>query len=509
MAELNETATAHEEGSKTEDGSKHAAILKLLALGAVIAAGVFIARLTPVGEYLTREGILQGIDALRGSPWAPVIFVAAYATATALAVPGTVLTLAGGALFGVWFGTLFNSIGANLGANLAFLLSRFLGRDGITKIFGSRLEKLDKATEQHGFQGLLTLRLIPVVPFNALNFGSGLTSMSWGSYALATVLGILPGTAVYTFFGEALLQGSTEASAQAYTRVLIAGLLLVALSLLPRFLKSRGIIKTTAVLAIAGGVAAQSAVAQGVSDLPDHQDFSALLADVIEYPRVDYERLKNERSRLDGYLTTMAEVDFAAVEAASLDEKLAFWINAYNACMLKRVVDHYPIERAGGLFSRLKNRVADRPANSVWQIGDVFTESVCTIAGEARSQDQIEHEIIRPLGDPRIHFAVNCAAISCPPLPPEAFVADRLNEQLEARVRAFVADPRHLQFEAGESEAVLTLNKVLDWYGEDFGGTTGVRDFLVPYLPPADREAAAQAEVRFMDYDWTLNDIPR
>lgn len=503
MAELNGSTTAN------VDSSKKAPILKLLALAAVIVAGVFIARLTPVGEYLTREGIVRGVEALRGSPWAPLIFIAAYATATALAVPGTVLTLAGGALFGVWFGTLFNWIGANIGANLAFLLSRSLGRDGIQKIFGSRLDKLDKATEQHGFQGLLTLRLIPVVPFNALNFGSGLTSMSWASYTAATALGILPGSAVYTFFGEALLQGSTEASAQAYTRVLIAGLLLVALSLLPRFLKSRGIIKTTATLVVATGVAASSATSQRTSDLPDHQDFSSLLADVIEYPRVDYDRLKNERARLDGYLATMAAVDFGAIESAPLNVKLAFWINAYNACMLKRVVDHYPIERAGGLFSRLKNRVADRPANSVWQIDDVFTESVCTIAGQARSQDQIEHEIIRPLGDPRIHFAVNCAAISCPPLPPEAFVAERLDEQLEARVRAFVADPRHVQFERSGSGSVLTLNKVLDWYGDDFGGVVGVRDFLVPYLPPADREAAAQAEVQFMEYDWTLNDIPR
>jgi uncharacterized membrane protein YdjX (TVP38/TMEM64 family) len=492
------------------DTQKSGAILKLLVLVAVIAAGFVLAKFTPLGTYLSKEGVLGGIEQLRGSPWAPVIFVSAYAVATALAIPGTVLTLAGGALFGVWFGILLNSLGANIGANLAFLLARGLGRDGITKLFGSRLDKLDKATDQHGFQGLLTLRLIPVAPFNALNFGSGLTSIPWSSYALATVIGILPGTAVYTFFGEALLQGSTEASSQAYTRVFIAGLLLVALSLLPRFLKSRGWIASTGAIVLAMAVTMSPLAAQSSpTGLPDHAPFSDLLADVVSYPRVDYAKLKNERARLDSYLEALAGTDPAVIAGASRDEQLAFWMNAYNACMLRRVVDRYPIKPAGGIFSRFKNRVADRPANSVWQIDGVFTESVCEIAGAERSQDQIEHEVLRPLGEPRIHFAVNCAALSCPPLPTEAFEAARVDEQLDARVRAFVADPHHLRLEEDGGSTVLLLNKVLEWYGEDFGGTDGVRDFLIPYLPPASRDAASSAEVRFMDYDWTLNDIPR
>ncbi|MFT5434951.1 MAG: putative membrane protein YdjX (TVP38/TMEM64 family), partial [Myxococcota bacterium] len=83
--------------------------MKLLVLVAVIAAGFVLAKFTPLGTYLSKEGVLGGIEQLRGSPWAPVIFVSAYAAATAFAIPGTVLTLAGGALFGVWFGILLNS----------------------------------------------------------------------------------------------------------------------------------------------------------------------------------------------------------------------------------------------------------------------------------------------------------------------------------------------------------------------------------------------------------------
>ena len=220
-------------------GSRSRALLKLGVLVAIVAGGILAARLTPLGEFLSPAGVREGIELLRGSMWAPLIFIALYATATALAIPGTVLTLAGGALFGVWWGTLINWVAANIGANLAFAEARVLGREGLERLLGDRAGSLEKATREHGFQGLLTLRLIPLVPFNALNFGSGLTGISWGAYALATALGILPGTAVYTFFADSLLQGSQEASREALVRVLIAGALLVALSLLPRFVKRK------------------------------------------------------------------------------------------------------------------------------------------------------------------------------------------------------------------------------------------------------------------------------
>ena len=231
MADVN-TAAANERAGP---------LLKLAVLALIVVGGLLAARFTPLGEYLSRDGVTRGVELLRGSTWAPVIFIAIYAGATALAIPGTVLTLAGGALFGVWWGTAINWIAANIGANLAFGEARVLGKDGLEKLLGDRAGKLEKATKDHGFQGLLTLRLIPLVPFNALNFGSGLTGISWGAYALATAVGILPGTAVYTFFADSLLQGSQEASREALVRVLIAGGLLVLLSFLPRILKKAGV----------------------------------------------------------------------------------------------------------------------------------------------------------------------------------------------------------------------------------------------------------------------------
>ncbi len=207
--------------------------IKLGLLVVVIGGAAVVVRVTPLGSYLSREGLQTTLDVLRASTAAPALYVVAYAVATALALPGSILTIVGGAVFGFGWGAVLVTIGANLGASAAFALARGLGRDGIERLLGKRLAGLDKATADHGFMGLLVLRLIPLVPFNALNFGSGLTALRWRDYAVATVIGILPGTLVYTFFADALVLGSTEATAEARTRLFIAGGLFLALALVP------------------------------------------------------------------------------------------------------------------------------------------------------------------------------------------------------------------------------------------------------------------------------------
>ena len=267
--------------------------LRLGVLALLLVGGVLLLRLTPAGELLSREGIFSVIAYLRSSSWAPVLFVAIYAAAVALAVPGTVLTLTGGAVFGFWGGLLLNSVGANIGANLAFALSRSLGRSGIRGLLrGENLQRhmrrLDTVAGRHGFRGLLVLRLIPAVPFNVLNFGPGLTAMTWKAYAGATALGIIPGTAVYTLFADALLQGSQDASRTAFGRVLLAGVLLAALTLIPAVLKKRGIslpgsAGALVLLAIRPGAA--EAGSSALSGVPKP-------AAVCEAPAVDGERAR-------------------------------------------------------------------------------------------------------------------------------------------------------------------------------------------------------------------------
>ncbi len=161
------------------------------------------------------------------------MFVLVYVTTTALGLPGSVVTIVGGVVFGFGWGALYNLVGANIGANAAFGLARMLGRDGVERIAGKRIQGLNNAMLRHGLIGLLALRLIPLVPFNALNFGSGLTRLRWREYIIATMVGILPGTLVYTFFADALVGGSLEASPAATVGVWIAGAMLLVLSLLP------------------------------------------------------------------------------------------------------------------------------------------------------------------------------------------------------------------------------------------------------------------------------------
>ena len=216
-------------------------LAKLLVLVALLVAAALAVRASPARGWLTPRGIEQLLAALREPWWAPLAFVAAYTIAAALDFSGLVLTLVGGAVFGFWWGALLNLLGANLGASAAFWVARLLGREGLHALLGGRLlGGLDRLAHQAGFAWLLRLRLIPIVPFNLLNFASGLTALPWRTYAAATAIGVIPATLVYTFFADALLSGSREAGHRVFVRLLIAGALLVLLSFVPTIARKLG-----------------------------------------------------------------------------------------------------------------------------------------------------------------------------------------------------------------------------------------------------------------------------
>jgi hypothetical protein len=249
-----------------------------------------------------------------------------------------------------------------------------------------------------------------------------------------------------------------------------------------------------------------AAVPAAAQTLPDHAVFDGVLSAYVRDGLVDYEALAANRIELDLYLERLARTSPTDVERSSRDARLAFWINAYNACALRLVIDHYPIEKRGGVAA-ITNKLAGVPANSIRQIPDTWTAQFCRVAQRDRSLDGIEHGIIRPLGEPRIHFAVNCASRSCPELAQEAYRAERLEEQLDAAVRRFVEDQQQYALERSDPP-VLRVNKILDWYKEDFGGTGGVVEFLRRYAPALDRPLLQSGKIRveYFDYDWTLND---
>jgi hypothetical protein len=264
-------------------------------------------------------------------------------------------------------------------------------------------------------------------------------------------------------------------------------------------LLNRPFLTAALVLAASPALAAQ--------EIPDHSTFTAVLSEVVQDELVDYAALREFPEGLELYLARLAATPPGLLEAAPLRVQLAFWINAYNACALKLVVDNYPIGKASFPTSLVKS-LQGVPGNSIRQIPDTWSRKFCAVAGADRALDEIEHEIIRPMGEPRIHFAVNCASRSCPVLAPAAYTGDALDEQLDAAVQRLLTNPAHYRLEQ-EERARITLNKVLDWYKDDFGGTEGVVEFLLPYLTEEDREyvtAHAPPRVDYFDYDWTLND---
>ncbi len=259
------------------------------------------------------------------------------------------------------------------------------------------------------------------------------------------------------------------------------------------------------------GVAAAPATSQGF----DHSTYDTVLATFVSDGRVDYAALQSERDLLDRYVARLGEVTAEQFGSWPESEQIAYLINAYNAFMLRIVIDNYPIE-AGGILS-LKRYAY--PNNSVRQISGVFDGIRHRAAGREMTLDDIEHGWLRGKYDePRIHFALVCAALSCPALREEAYRGDRLDGQLDDQARAFMNDPRKNRIERGRGR--VYLSKVFEWFGDDFAAyipesgyrgderIRGVLAFVSRYLLERDAEflKTGNYRVEFLDYDWTLND---
>lgn len=259
-----------------------------------------------------------------------------------------------------------------------------------------------------------------------------------------------------------------------------------------------------------GGV--RAAAAQVLPFDHDYAAYGALLRDVVREPRVDYQRLKGDSRTLAAVEASFAAVPAADVTRWSRDQQMAFWINAYNLFTLRAIVNHYPIK---GSWMSLG------PRNSIRQIDGVWTELKWSVAGRSLTLDDIEHKILRPeFKEPLVHFAVNCASASCPVLAPTPYRGSGLQVQLEDAARRYLASPHGLSV-AG---ATASVSSIFKWYGGDFverfeskGPANGsavdraVLGVVATYGPEAGRAVAlgGRARVRFLDYDWSLNDISR
>ncbi len=240
-----------------------------------------------------------------------------------------------------------------------------------------------------------------------------------------------------------------------------------------------------------GSAPAASEPAPTASGAPfDHTLFDGLLRARVHDGMVDYQTLKAEdRPVLQDYLAALAEADPEGF--ADRDDGLAFWLNAYNACVIAGVVERYPLA-------------------SVMDADEFFEEPRWHIAGQMRSLNQIENEIIRPrFQDPRIHFILVCAAQSCPPLQARAMQAAALQEQLDGATRAALNDTRYVDIDA--ARRVLHLTRLMSWYRKDFEDEAGsLEAYLLQYLeePAQSQVQAGGYSIEFMAYDWALNDAP-
>lgn len=235
---------------------------------------------------------------------------------------------------------------------------------------------------------------------------------------------------------------------------------------------------------------------------PDYSAWQSLLSKYYDPAKgMNYKALQqNDKAALDQLRQKLAAVDVAALPRP---DQLAYWINLYNISTLAVVIDHYPVDSIRDISTDLLIRL------------NVFKKpAVKTKAGEIALNDVENDKIREGFKDPRIHFAINCAAKSCPPIRTEPYVGARLSEQLDDQARRFLNGPHGVRLEKDGDELDLHVTKILDWFKDDFETWGGGRLAFVRKYLPADKQkqidaARGKVDFEFDDYDWSLNDTSR
>jgi len=233
-----------------------------------------------------------------------------------------------------------------------------------------------------------------------------------------------------------------------------------------------------------------------------HAPWSAILKTHVRSGDFDYAALETDRAKFDAYITALESVKPEQLQALSKPEQFAFWTNAYNAYTVKRVVDAYPVKSIRDL--------GDEKA-SVWDrefvpLGRLYPK----LGKEKLTLNDIENKLLRPLFlDARVHVAVSCASKGCPPLRAEAFTAAKLDAQLDEQAQVWLADTTRNRFDRANSR--MEISRVFEWYGEDFQRESGSVPAWIGRFRPDDKEWLVKAgtEVKYIEYDWALNDARR
>ena len=213
-------------------------------------------------------------------------------------------------------------------------------------------------------------------------------------------------------------------------------------------------------------------------ELFNHSGWDQLLKKhVTTDGRVNYEGFRNDKGILRDYITSLGAN--MPTEIWSKEDKLAYWMNAYNAMTVDLIVRNLPLKSIKDI---------DKPWDQrLWKLGSKWY-----------NLNEVEHKILRKMGDARIHFGINCASFSCPPLLNDAFSSKTVEAQLDALARTFVNDTKRNQI----SENNIKISKIFSWFGKDFKTDGSLIDFLNRY---SETTISNKARKSYMDYDWTLN----
>jgi len=512
---------------------------------AIVVCVVVLVRLLPVEQAVQA---LQGqVDRL--GVFGPLVFAFAYVLAGLLFVPGSALTIASGALFGLVWGTAIVSIASTITAAVAFIIARYFARAAVQRVAlqDRRFAAIDRAIGTGGWKIVALLRLSPAVPYSLGNYLYGLTSIRFWPYVLASWVCMLPGTFMYVYIGRLGAQGlraaggGSEAVGYGKAALMVAGFAATVMVTLyvtrlarralaeqdtlaaatvkgmddeapasastPHVRGSAFVLPIGAILLVLAtaaawtrqdalrgllgppGAALREAYSQTADGVVfDHSKFDALLQKhVSDGGWVDYDGLTADAADLDAYIAALARAPF---DQLGRDEKLALLINAYNAFTLRLILDHHPVKS-----------IKDIPDARRW------SHKRWSLAGHTWSLNQIEHEQIRPkFNEPRVHFALVCAAVGCPPLRSGAYTGAKLEAQLADQTRYVHTHDRWFRFDS--KGAVVKLTKLYDWYGGDFKQVAGS---VLAYAARHSKELQAALDakksprIEWLDYDWRLN----
>lgn len=227
-----------------------------------------------------------------------------------------------------------------------------------------------------------------------------------------------------------------------------------------------------------------------VNGPPSHNQWDELLKKHVKADGlVDYKGILSERDKLDAYLLLLNE-NAPDKNKWPKNEQLAYWINTYNAFTVKLIIDNYPISSIKDL----------QPSLSIPRVNTIWQKKFFKVGDKPTSLDEIEHDILRKeFNDARIHFAINCASISCPNLRAEAYQAGKIDKQLEDQAFKFINDSTRNKLDPQNP----AMSNIFSWFKGDFTENGTLIDFLNQY---AGTKIEAGADIYFLEYDWNLND---